>query len=84
MSDVLNNDQYTDSITLIEQIVAAEPSRRTRLTNDFLVSREAVFNRLSFTIALKFAAERAREDIRQIVMIEAHGMITEAIADSDG
>lgn len=79
MSDFTQN-VHLDSFSLIEQIIAAEPFQRKRMINDFLESRSAVFNRLSYTIARKFSAEHAREDIRQIVMIEAHEMITEAVA----
>jgi hypothetical protein len=83
MSDATNVNSYTDSLSLIEKIVAANPSKHKRMIHDFLASREAVFNRLSYTIARKFSAEHAREDIRQIVMIEAHEMIQEAISDRE-
>jgi hypothetical protein len=80
----LNLDLKTiDSIELVERIISAPASARKRLINDFFSSRDSLFNRLSYVIARKFSAEHAREDIRQIIMIEAHGMITEAINDPE-
>lgn len=83
MSESPNRTDAADSLALVAEIVAADPPHRVRLIQSFLLTRDSVFNRLSFSIARKFAAEHARDDLRQIIMIEAHAMITEAIEDPD-